>query len=253
MRKYVPSLLSLLLLLGLALPLSAQRVVDIAASTDPANPTDIFPLIMGDTTSTGAREDSNTIYTLENGQVYITTGRIVNSKGWKLHIEAKDLDNTDLKPVLSRIPNASGSYPDIMRPEGDVVLKNIWIIAGEKGPLEQHDWGKIRLSGANTRVIVSDCIIEKDRGGFLQFRADGIKCYVTNCILRNGGNRMLIQGNGRGIDAREFSLDTLIMKNTVVHNLIDRFFRSQAGKTPHNYIEIDHCTGFNIAGRHGFI
>lgn len=77
--------------------------------------------------------------------------------------------------------------------------------------------------------------------------------YITNCILRNGGNRRILQGNGRGVDSRNFPLDTLVMKNTIVHNLQDRFFRSQGAMTPHNYIEIDNCTAFNVAGRHGFI
>jgi hypothetical protein len=71
--------------------------------------------------------------------------------------------------------------------------------------------------------------------------------------LRNGGNRRILQGNGRGVDARNTSLDTLVMRNTIVHNIQDRFFRSQGAINPHNYIEIDNCTSFNTAGRHGFI
>ncbi|MEL6941691.1 MAG: T9SS type A sorting domain-containing protein, partial [Bacteroidota bacterium] len=151
------------------------------------------------------------------------------------------------------LPNASGSFPDIMRSNGDVHFQNLWIISGEKGSGENHDWGKIRILGTGTTVKVSDCIIEKDRGGFLQLRADSVKMYVENCIFRNGGNRRILQGNGRGIDARNFALDTLVMRNVIVHNIIDRFFRSQGGISPHNYIEIDNCTAFNVAGRHGFI
>lgn len=233
--------------------LSAQTIVTIPASSDPTSPTDIFPIIMGDTTATGERNDNNTIYQLENGQVYITTDRIVNKPEWPLQIQAVDLSDTDNKPVLSRIPNASGEYPDIMRPEGDVSIKNLWIIAGEKGALEQHDWGKIRYMGDNTTVVADHCIIEKDRGGFFQLRGNGIKLFITNCVLRNGGNRRILQGNGRGVDARNTSIDTLIMRNTIVHNIQDRFFRSQGATAPHNYIEIDHCTSFNTAGRHGFI
>jgi len=121
----------------------AQTFVVIPASSDPALPTDIFPVIMGDTTATGERNNPNTIYQLENGVVYITTGRIVNKPGWDLQIQAVDLENTALKPILTRIPNDSGTYPDIMRPEGNLTLRNLWIVSGDKGPLEQHDWGKI--------------------------------------------------------------------------------------------------------------
>ncbi len=232
---------------------NAQTIVTIPASSDPTAPTDIFPVIMGDTTATGERNDNNTIYKLENGQVYVTTDRIVNKPEWDLQIEAVDLTDTENKAIITRIPNASGEYPDIMRPEGNVTLRNLWFIAGEKGPLENHDWGKIRYMGDNTRVIADHCIIEKDRGGFFQIRGNNIKLYITNCILRNGGNRRVIQGNGRGVDARNTTLDTLIMRNTIVHNIQDRFFRSQGAMAPHNYIEIDNCTSFNTAGRHGFI
>ena len=231
----------------------AQRYVQIPPSGDPTAPADIFAVIMGDTTDTGDRVDNNTIYQLENGEVYITKGRLVNKANWDLQIEAMDLTNTDSKPILTRIPNASGSYPDIMRAKGNVSLRNLWIISGEKGPLEQHDWGKIRMMTENTRIIVDNCIIEKDRGGFIQIRANGIKAYITNSVLRNGGNRRILQGNGRGFDSRNFSMDTLIMRNTIVHNIQDRFFRSQGASQPHHYIEIDHCTSFNTAGRHGFI
>ncbi|MEM6964034.1 MAG: T9SS type A sorting domain-containing protein [Bacteroidota bacterium] len=236
-----------------ATQINAQTVVNIPASTDPTMPTDIFPVIMGDTTATGERNDNNTIYKLENGQVYITTGRIVNKPEWDLRIEAVDLSDTENKPIITRVPNASGTYPDIMRPEGNVTLRNIWFVVGERGALEQHDWGKIRYMGDSTRVIADHCIFEKDRGGFFQLRGNNIKLYVTNCILRNGGNRRILQGNGRGVDARNTTADTIIIKNTIVHNIQDRFFRSQGAMAPHNYVEIDHCTAFNVAGRHGFI
>ncbi|MEM6321062.1 MAG: fasciclin domain-containing protein, partial [Bacteroidota bacterium] len=231
--------------------IAAQRYVLIEPSTDPTQITDIFPVIMGDTTATGERTDENTIYQLKNGGVYITTGRIVNKPNWTLHIEAEDLTDTDTKPILTRIPNASGAYPDIMRAEGNVTLKNIWIVSGQRGPGENDDWGKIRFMGDNTRVIVQDCIIEKDRGGFLQMRGQKIKCYVDGCIFRNGGNRRLLEGNGRGIDARNTAMDTLIVRNSIIHNIIDRVFRSQGGAEPHNYIEFDQNTIFNVAGRHG--
>ncbi|MEL6697505.1 MAG: T9SS type A sorting domain-containing protein [Bacteroidota bacterium] len=253
MKKIIYTFSVLAICLSLGTSLWGQRIVDIAASSNPAEPTDIFPVIMGDTMMNGDRVDNNTIYRLENGQTYVTSGRIVNTKDWPLHIEATDLNATDNKAIITREPNTSGDFQDIGRPEGDVTFQNIWLISGEKGPLEQHDWGKFRLSGAGSRIVVKDCIIEKDRGGFLQVRADSLKIFVENTIFRNGGNRRIIQGNGRAVDARNFVLDSLVMSNCVVHNLQDRFFRSQGGVTPHNYIKIDHCTAFNVAGRHGFI
>jgi len=130
------------------------------------NPSDIFPAIMGDTTADGSRVDNNTVYKLSNGGFYITSGRLVNKPEWDLVIEATDITDTENKAVLTVVPNASGTYPEISRPEGNFTLRNLWVIAGEKGPGENPEWGQIRASGENIRVIYEDLLIEKDRGGF---------------------------------------------------------------------------------------
>lgn len=240
----------LLLCLLCTWTVQAQRIVNIPAV--PGNVVDMFPVISGDTTATGERTDNNTIYTLDNGGLYISTARLVNKKEWPLQIQAADLTDLDNKPIITRIPDGAGSYPQIAWPEGDMTLKNLWIISGERGPGEGHDWGQIRMLGAGTRHVVEDCIIEKDRGGFLQLRADSVKLFVNRCTFRNGGNRFILEGNGRGIDSRNFAFDSLVVKNTYIYNVIDRVFRSIGNTIPHNYIEFDHCTIFNIAGRHGF-
>lgn len=250
MLNHYRIMLTALLMLA-ALSLTAQRVVALAASDDPNNPTDISAAILGDTTATGERMDNNTIYTLENGEIYVVSRTISNTSDWPIQIQAADLDDTTNKPRLTRRPNASGDFPNVFWPNGDLSLRNLWIVSGEKGPGSQHDWGKIRILGENARVTVDHCIIEKDRGGFLQVRANGLKMFVTNTILRNGGNRKIFQGNGRGIDARNFAFDTLVVKQCVIHNIQDRVFRSQGASSPHNYIEFDRNTVFNQVGRHG--
>ncbi len=227
----------------------AQRIVNIPS--DPLDVVDMYDVIMGDTTATGERVDNNTIYTLDNGGLYISSVRLGNTKEWPLQIQAVDLTDLDNKPIITRIPNSTGGYPQIAWVDGDMSLTNLWIISGEKGPLEGHDWGQIRMLGDSTTIRVTDCIIEKDRGGFLQLRANMVKCFVDNCIFRNGGNRFILEGNGRGIDARNFVFDTLIVKNSIIHNIVDRVFRSQGGTAAHNYIAFDNNTIFNVAGRHG--
>jgi hypothetical protein len=230
---------------------TGQVVISIPANADPNQPVDIYPIIQGDTMPNGERTNNNTIYTLENGATYVVSRELVNKPEWPLQIRAADLTDTGNKPVLTRIPNASGEFKRVFWPEGDLTVRNVWIISGDKGPGAQHDWGLIRLFGENSRVVVDNCIIEKDRGGLLQVRANGIRCFVSNSIFRNGGNRKILQGNGRGIDARNFSFDSLVVTQSVFHNLQDRVFRSQGASQPHNYIEFDHNTVFNQIGRHG--
>lgn len=245
---YKNCLMAMLVLAGIQTGLQAQRLVPI--TSDPQALTDIFPIIMGDTTATGERVDLNTIYVLDNGGAYATSGRLVN-QGWHLQVQASDLANTALKPVITRIPNSSGGYPDMLFAAGDVTMKNVWLIIGERAGGQEHDWGKLRINAKGVRMSLEDCILEKDRGGLIQCRADSAQIFINRCVFRNGGNRRILQGNGRAVDSRNFFLDSLVMTNSSVYNMVDRVFRSQGGTQPHNYLEFDGNTFFNVAGRHG--
>ena len=250
----VSGLIFLLVIIASPSHILGQRIVNVPASGDPNNPTNLTDWIMGDTMANGARQDNNTIYRLVNGAEYTVTSRLENSAAWALQIEAINLTQTDQaqKPKITRTPDLTGVYQPVIWSTGDVTLKNLWIISGERVPGEQHNWGYCRFFGHRSRVVTKDCIIEKDRGGFLQFRADSIVAIVENCVFRNGGNRFILEGNGRAIDTRHFAVDTLIVRNTVIHNLQDRVFRSKGNVIPHNYIEFDHNTIFNVVGRHGY-
>jgi len=219
--------------------------------SDNSNPTDIYPVIMGDTTSSGARVAPNTIYQLQNGKVYLCNGTLRNKADWALQIEAEDLNNTASKPIITRQPNDAGKYIGMMAPEGNLSLKNLWVLQGDRGAKIEYTWGSIRLYGKNSRVIVNDCILEKDRGGMLQMRADSIKLYVDNTVFRNAQHVQSFAGNGRMIDTRSFAADTVKITRCYMYNTSDRIFRSMGGTEPHNYVEFDHNTIFRQTGRHG--
>jgi len=227
----------------------ATRVVHVAATTGIV---DISDIILNDVDASGNRIDSTTVYKLENGGTYgIST--VLANKGWTLHIEAEDLDDTDNKPYITRIPNDSGSYPGFINTYGNVILKNLWLVIGEQGALQAGAWGAWKLMADSARIQVSECIMEKDFGGLIQVRANGGKIYIENSILRNAnsGNRFMFEGNGRAIDSRTYAMDTVVVKNCVIHNIADRVFRSLGNVAPNNYIEFDHVTLFNHMGRHG--
>ncbi len=245
---------SIVLLATFALgSINAQRIVDIPPSDDPAKPTDLSPLINGDTLPSGERVDNNTIYRLANGVVYTITSQLENTPEWTLHLEAADRTQTAQrdKPIVTTTPNDAGDYPRVMGASGDVTLINLWIINGARGPGENPGNGMMRFFGTGARIIVKDCVLEKDRGGLLSLRADSLRVYVDNTVMRNAGNRFAISGNGRAIDCRTFSVDSLVVKNSVMHNITDRILRSLGAVKPHHYIEFDHNTIFNHVGKHG--
>ncbi len=234
----------------LATTAQAQTVKRIPASANPSNLTNLTQAIMGDTIAGGARADVNTIYELDRGGVYIVTGSLVNNTSWDLQIRATG--NPALpRPAILRVPNASGNYPVFLNLTGNVYFEGIHFI-GQRGPLEEYDFGTFRFGGDGTRIVIKDCIIEKDRGSAIQVRGTNQKYYIENSIFRNHGNRRIRQGNGRAFDSRSFPVDTLIIRNTLMHNLADRVLRTQGGE-PINYLELDHNTIFNVIGRHGCI
>ena len=167
----------LIAFLGMQVSVQAQRLVPVPS--DPLALTDLFPIVMGDTTATGERVDNNTIYVLDNGGAYATSGRIINTPDWALQFQASDLTNTAVKPVITRIPNSSGGYPDMFYAGGDLTVKNVWLIIGERAGGQEHDFGRLRVVGEGVTVRMEDCILEKDRGGFIQVRADNSKIFVN--------------------------------------------------------------------------
>lgn len=227
----------------------AQRYVLIDGNTE--NPPDIYEEIMGDIVSNGSRVDNNTIYQLQNGYVYHASDLIETTSDWPLQIEAEDLTNSDLKPTIKRIPDKSGDYHRLFYLYSNMTLRNLRIIQGEEDAGSNYIWGSIRLFSEDGRIILEDCVMEKDRGGFVQFRADNIKLYATNCHFRNAVQFDAFPGNGRVIDTRNFNADSIVVRNCIMYNITDRVLRSFDSPGDHNYIEFDHNTIFRHAGRNG--
>lgn len=225
--------------------LYAQRYVEVPLNA--SDPTDLVAFI--DEDQAGAGAGTNTIYQLENGGIYLV--RTNWQPTYDLHIEAKDLENTLLKPLITRVPNADLSYSGRIWAEGNLTLRNVHYIMGERGPGERYQGAQIRMRTENTRLILTDCILDKDRLAFTRLVAPGIKAYVTNTVYRNGIQDRSFGGNGRLFDARDFTVDSLVVRNSVLHNSADRIFRSLGAIDVHNYIEFDHVTVFNQIGRFG--
>jgi hypothetical protein len=227
----------------------AQRYVLIEGNND--NPPDIYEEIMGDVASNGSRVDDNTVYQLQNGYVYHCSDLIETTSDWALQIEAEDLNNKDQKPIIKRNPDKGGNYHRLFNVYSNMTLKNLWIIQGEEDPGVNYTWGSIRLFSEGGRIVLEDCVMEKDRGGFVQFRADKIKLYATDCHFRNAVQFDAFEGNGRVIDTRTFYADSIVVKNCVMYNITDRILRSFDTRGDHNYIEFDHNTIFRHTGRNG--
>ncbi len=83
--------------------------------------------IMGDTTSTGTRNDPDRVYVLKSGGVYLVDVAIRNTD-WVLRIKAED--GAAVKPTIYSFENPDNSkYPgEVFTVEGDVYLTGLNVV-----------------------------------------------------------------------------------------------------------------------------
>lgn len=209
----------------------------------------ITNFIEADTNATG--DQMHDVYLLKTGGLYFFT----KEAKWTFDVTLRATGDPDLgKPVVSRA-NASGgtSLARMYRGFGNFTWDGIYIILGEEGAdAAQYETSPFRPEGDDKRFIFNDCIIEKSRQGTIRIEGENTKTYVTNCIIRNYGDYEKFQGNGRIVDTRDNFADSVVIKNNVVHNILDRLFIGfrQQGL---NYFEFTQNTVFNHVGRHGLI
>jgi len=216
----------------------SQRIVHVKSGTE------LSSVILGDTTDSGDRVDVNTIYELERDGFYPIAKEI--NLNTTLHIRAEE--GNGALPAIYPQKDASNKYPKVINAHGNVILENIYL-SNANGPDANPKWGGFRVAGENSRVILKGCQFEYDKASTVQFRANNIKLYMTNCIAAKTGNYAAYNGNGRLVDTRGYYADSIVVKNTTVYYMQDRVIRNMGGEI--NYLEFNHVTVVNNQGMHG--
>lgn len=217
----------------------AQRMVEVPSLSN------LSDAIFGDTTATGERVDDNTVYVLERNGFYPVSRSLQLSV--PLQIKTKEGDGA--RAYIYPKPNTSGSYPLLIKNNSDIMLTSVHI-TNQNGPGNQPKWGGFRAQGENSKVVLEDCFVEWDKASAVQIRANGVSVKMTKCRFAKCGNYKQINGNGRIIDAREFDLDQVEIRNCTFYHLADRIIRNMQGGTINSFI-FDHNTGAHIQGFHG--
>lgn len=215
----------------------AQRIVNITPGFGTIN-----SVIRGDTLSSGARTDTNTVYRLQRGGLYILNGTMEHT--YPVIIEAAP--GAGAKPRIIQGVQSGGTAPsEAWSARGRLHMKNVYISAvDELGGLHERI---IRIRENNVRVVIDSCHL--DVASQAGFRCDGSrpKIYFTNSIISNIGTGAS-PDNGRGVDDRGVDLDTVVLENSTFYNLTSRVIRDGGGYI--NYCRVNHCTMVNI-GQYG--
>ena len=196
--------------------------------------TQLVSAIMGDTTSTGVR--NNTSYTLARGGVYFALGSIKNN----FNLTLTATGNTSLAdPKIIVLTDASGNYSTPFIPYKNLTLTGI-ALSGVNSVGNQISY-LIEAGTTGLRIRVKDCEIDSLVTAAIRVNYNSCSVFVEDCNAHNiaGGGH-----TGRFIDARRTVLDTVSMVNNtfynIMHNVIGRFEGGQ------KYFKFDHNTVYNL-------
>ncbi|MEQ8523430.1 MAG: T9SS type A sorting domain-containing protein [Gracilimonas sp.] len=217
----------------------AQRTVNVEPGLGTLN-----EAIASDTTETGARVDSNTVYVLERGGFYALEGSIQN-RGYHLSIVAEEGEGE--RPMLVPAAGEGGVSSRPIRARGDLTVRGLYITGEDNTGALNGDLRIIRVSENDVTITVDDCHLDKD--GQAAFRIDnsGNRIFITNSTISNIGTTASLD-NGRVIDDRGSQIDTLVMENNTFYNITSQVLRDAGGEI--NYANINHNTVVNI-GKNG--
>lgn len=248
-------LLSLVVLLLLPELSSGQNIVRVPPFSG-SNYLNAF--IMGDTLPNGTRRDTNAVYVLQRGGIYLSNA-IIRNIGWTLRIQTHDTTPGISNPVVFLFPTSAGGNPpgqfNDMR--GNTIIKSI-ILSGyfEPDPTEltKLQGALFNTTAAGLNLTIDSCILTNTNGNHIRTDQAPRTIRVTNTIFGNMGylGRSNL-GAGKAIDVRGGSVDSLIIMNCTFVNWQDRVVRHFASTANINYMRFEHNTLVNGMSYHGML
>ncbi len=177
---------SVLLFLLLQIPLLAQvaDTVDVP-SIDSQGPVDVLTrFIMGDTTTTGERNNINRVYRLKRGDIYLLSGRTYYY--FPLRLIADD-DESVQPPVIAPFPLADGSIPRIsIEVNKDSYFKNLYIQGCS--PTDQRNNSDRPLyigPSEGVRLTIENCVVEAFKVAGIYNSGTKSSVFIKDCVWRN--------------------------------------------------------------------
>lgn len=231
-----PFVISFALLLSLAFFSDnsfAQRTVNVPAGFGTIN-----NVIGGDTTSAGERVDSNTVYILERGGLYILDGEF--SPDYQCIIEAAEGDGDRPKIILG-VPSGGTTPEQAIRPRANFWISGCYVSAQDE--LGGMGTRIIRFEENGIKIVIDDCVLDIASQAAFRINTENNRLFITNSIISNIGT-MASPENGRAFDDRGNDMDTLFVENCTLYNLTFRVLRDGGGRI--NYAHFNHNTIVNI-------
>ena len=232
-----------------------------ASSQNPVRVPDtgfINQFIMGDTLANGTRRDTNAVYVLTRGKVYVSDAVMTNI-GWTFRLTANDTVGNVPRPIVYLYENATTlTIPGyFVRARGNVWVKNVAVC----GYYEAQPEKLAKLQGAlfdfqasGFSITLDSCVLSNASGNHVRTSSAVRNIKITNCIFANMGyNGSSNLGAGKAVDCRATGMDTLLMVNNTFVNWMDRIVRHFQSTGNINYFRFEHNTCVNGMSYHGFL
>lgn len=192
--------------------------------------------IMGDTTSSGVR-DTNTIYLLNRGGLYILDGTF--SPTFPVHLQATG--SGPMPKIIMGLPTGGILPSQAFQIFNSLYMKGI-DLSGQ-GELGGSVLRIIRVSANEVKVYIDSCILEVSGQSGLRIESNNVDLRLTNSMVSNVGT-MVDPANGRVIDNRGIPLDSVLVQNCTFYNITSTVYRDGGGTV--NSLIYNHNTAVNI-------
>jgi hypothetical protein len=184
------------------------------------------------------------IFVLQRGSGYPNQGTI--NVSLPITIRASDGDG-DL-PLIAVAPDAAGAFAGtVLSLFADIRLENIAFTGIRDASRTARIGQVLQMFADDLRVEIDGCSFVGFGGRTLEPGRDGATLIVRNSIETGNGRSNRVD-NGRFIDFRAASVDTVILQNNTLLNCADRWIRHMLEDASANYMLIDHNTFMNGTG-----
>jgi len=181
-----------------------------------------------------ASDPGNTIFELRRGGLYLLNGTISHS-GYTLHIRAEA--GTGHRPILQPGVDDLGVSQYPFTPGGSLTLEDLYIYGiDEMGAMKAQ---MIAVSGNESKITIEGCYFDYSSQSIVTTNSINNDIFINNSMLRNAYRSG--SSNGRIIDTRSKTQDTIIVQNSTMPNYAGKLL---SGDFYANYVKIDHNTIF---------
>jgi hypothetical protein len=203
-----------------------------------------------------AAKAGNRTYVLQRDSVY-NVNAVIRNIGWPLRLVAGT--SGKYKPsIFFVLPSGLAQYPtQLFDVQGNLYMQNIQASSiNELSPSSISGLGQnlILTNAQGFDIVIDSCIFNQAGQGFIRTTSAPRVVKVTNTIMADMGYIGTFDpGNGRGVDLRTGSCDSLVVVNNTFVNNGDRVIRHYSSTAPLKYMLFDHNTVVNNYAFHGMM